>query len=132
MIYKTGMQFVHLLLTNLGNCYVTIVINLQYNRLIFNKIFEVKEGPLMVNLYRRCFFFIVWDILAVQHSTILLHCITLYFIHICILYSPGPVSAGLAHRMGVWSNPLKNSLIQHTSKISFVYLEKFPVIPEVC
>ena len=36
--------------------------------------------------------------------------------HICILYSPGPAPAGLAHRMGIWSNPLKNGLIQHTSR----------------
>ena len=51
--------------------------------------------------------------------------------HICILYSPGPVLAVLVHIMGIWSNPLKNGLIQHTSKINFVFLEKFPVIPEV-
>ena len=51
--------------------------------------------------------------------------------HICILYSPGPVLSVLAHRMGIWSHPLKNGLIQHTSKINFVFLEKFPVLPEV-
>ena len=56
VIYKTGMQFIHLLLTNFGNCYVTIVISLLYNRSICNRIFEVKEGPLMVNLYWRCFY----------------------------------------------------------------------------
>ena len=50
--------------------------------------------------------------------------------HICILYSPGPVLAVLAHRMGMLSHPLKNGLIQHTSKIIFVYLEKLSVIPE--
>ena len=27
----------------------------------------------------------------------------------------------LIHRMGIWSNPLKNNLIQHTCKISFVF-----------
>ena len=37
--------------------------------------------------------------------------------HICILYSPGPVPAVLAHKMGIWSNPIKSGLIQHTSKI---------------
>ena len=37
--------------------------------------------------------------------------------HICFLYSPGPVPAVLDHRMGIWFNPLKNGLIQHTSKI---------------
>ena len=41
--------------------------------------------------------------------------------HICILYSPGPVPAGLSHRMGIWSNPLKNGLIQRTSKITIVF-----------
>ena len=51
--------------------------------------------------------------------------------HICILYSPGPVLAVLVHRMGILSNPLKNGLIQNTSKINFVFLEKFSVIPEV-
>ena len=51
--------------------------------------------------------------------------------HICILYSPGPVLAVLAHRMGIWSHPLKNGLIQHTSNMNYVFFEKFPVIPEV-
>ena len=45
------------------------------------------------------------------------------------LYSPGPVPAGLAHRMRIYSNPLKNDLIQHTFKINFTFVEKFPVIP---
>ena len=35
--------------------------------------------------------------------------------HICILYCPGPVLAVLVHIMGIWSQPLKNGLIQHTS-----------------
>ena len=47
--------------------------------------------------------------------------------HICILYSPGPVLAVLAHRMGIWSNPLKNGFIQHI----LVFSGKFTVIPEV-
>ena len=51
--------------------------------------------------------------------------------HICILYRPGPVLAVLAHIMGIWSHPFKNDLLQHTSKMNFVNLEKFPVIPEV-
>ena len=42
--------------------------------------------------------------------------------HNCILYSPGPVLTVLVHRMGIWSHPLKNGLIQHTSKINFVFL----------
>ena len=41
--------------------------------------------------------------------------------HICILYSPGPVLAVLAHRMGIWSHQLKNGFIQHTSLIIFFY-----------
>ena len=41
--------------------------------------------------------------------------------HICILYSPGPVLAVLAHIMGIWCHPLKNGLIQHTSKINLVF-----------
>ena len=41
----------------------------------------------------------------------------LHFKHICILYIPGPVLAVLVHRMGIWSDPLKNGLIQHTSKM---------------
>ena len=53
----------------------------------------------------------------------------LYTQHFCILYSSGPVPAGLAHRMEILSNPLKNGLIQHTFKINFVFVEKFPVIP---
>ena len=44
--------------------------------------------------------------------------LNVYPVHICILYCPGPVLAGLVHRMGIWSNPLKNGLIQHTSKIN--------------
>ena len=32
----------------------------------------------------------------------------------------------LIHRMGIWSHPLKNGLIQHTSKIAEVYTT-FPV-----
>ena len=47
--------------------------------------------------------------------------------HICFLYSPGPIPAVLAYRMGIWSNPLKNSLIQLTFKIIF-FVEKFSVI----
>ena len=44
---------------------------------------------------------------------------------------PGPVLAVLVHTMGVWSNPLKNGLIQYTSKVNFVFIEKFLVIHEV-
>ena len=44
-------------------------------------------------------------------------------------YSPGPVPAVLAHKMGIWSNPLKNGLIQHNSKMNLVLSEKFLVIP---
>ena len=43
--------------------------------------------------------------------------------HNCILYSPGPVLAVLVHRIVIWSHPLKNGLIQHTSKINFVFLD---------
>ena len=40
------------------------------------------------------------------------------------LYSPGPVPAGqLSHRIGIYSNPLINGLIQHTFKINFVFVE---------
>ena len=42
--------------------------------------------------------------------------------HICILYSPGPVLAVLAHRMDILSQThSKNSLIQHTSKMNLIF-----------
>ena len=41
---------------------------------------------------------------------------------LCILYSPGPVPAILAHRMGIWSNLFKNGLIQNMFKIFFCIL----------
>ena len=34
-----------------------------------------------------------------------------------------------AHRMGIYSIPLINGQIQHTFKLNFVFVEKFPVIP---
>ena len=37
--------------------------------------------------------------------------------HICFLYSPCPIPDVLAPRIGMWSNPLTNGLIQHASKI---------------
>ena len=40
---------------------------------------------------------------------------------ICFLYSPGPIPAVLAQRIGIWSNPPKNGLIQYTSKINFEF-----------
>ena len=48
-------------------------------------------------------------------------------IHISSLYSPVAVHTVLAHRMEIWFNPLKNGLIQHTSKMTLVFPEKFPV-----
>ena len=37
--------------------------------------------------------------------------------HICFLYSPGPVPAVLSHKMGIWSNQLKNGLAKKTLDI---------------
>ena len=40
------------------------------------------------------------------------------------------VLSSLKILMGIYSNPLINDLNQHTFKINFVFVEKFPVIPE--
>ena len=57
--------------------------------------------------------------------------VVLVALHICILYSPGPVLDVLVHIIGIWSHPLKNGSIHHTFKMYFVFIEKFSVIPEV-
>ena len=48
--------------------------------------------------------------------------------HNNLLIQPWPSSCWPAHRMGIYSNPLINGLIQHTFKIHLV-LVIFPVIP---
>ena len=50
-------------------------------------------------------------------------------LHNNLLIQPWPISCWPAHRMGIYSNPLINGLIQHTFKINFVFVEKFSVIP---
>ena len=50
-------------------------------------------------------------------------------IHNNLCIQPWPSSCWPAHRMGIYSNPLINGLIQHTFKGYFVFVEKFPVIP---
>ena len=49
--------------------------------------------------------YLTWDMaLFRQKKYIYIYIITL---HISLLYSPGPVPDVLAHRMKIWSNPLK-------------------------
>ena len=47
--------------------------------------------------------------------------------HNNFLIQPWPSSCWPAHRMGIYSNPLINGLIQHTFKVNFVFVE-FPVM----
>ena len=65
---------------------------------------------------------------AVKKKIVIKNLRVFYPTHL-FFFSPGPVPAVLAHRMGIWSDPLKNGLIQHTSKMNFVFSEKIQVIP---
>ena len=54
---------------------------------------------------------------------------SVHIVHICFLYSPGPVSVVLGHKMEILLNPLINGLFWHTSKMIFFFFEKCHVIP---
>ena len=62
------------------------------------------------------------DVLQILQFTVVMR-------HNNLLIQPWPSSFWPAHRMGIYSNPLINGLIQHTFKIDFVFVEKFSVIP---
>ena len=47
-------------------------------------------------------------------------------LHNNLLVQPWPSSCWPAHRMGIYSNPLNNGLIQHTFKINFSFVDFGP------
>ena len=63
------------------------------------------------------------EVIQIFFIIVLIHIHIPISTHICILYSPSHFLAVLAYRMVIWSNSLKNGLIE--------FSEKFPVIPEV-
>ena len=78
---------------------------------------------------------VVWGCLIRNHSILslsLAQCQRYWLVstngagagHIWLAPVYSPVLVVLVHRMGNWSNPLKNGFIQHTSKINFVIKKK--------
>ena len=55
------------------------------------------------------------------------HQVIQYQTHNNFLIQPWPRSCWPAHRMGIYFKPLINGLTQHTFKINFLFVEKFPV-----
>ena len=89
------------------------IVLLARNTYIFFKTLKLKK-EVKENRHYDC---IIKGCIGVSKSQPIYYVFSKGISHICILYSPGRVLAVLAHIMGIWSNPLKNGLIQHTSKI---------------